>query len=77
VVGARAGGIPDIVEDEHNGLLVPAGDVQGLAAAIVRALFEPGLAEQLGAAARESAGRWLSTPDEYADRVLHVVESVL
>jgi glycosyltransferase involved in cell wall biosynthesis len=77
VVGARAGGIPDIVDDEHNGLLVPPGDSDALAAAIERVLFEPGLAERLGGAARESAGRWLSTPDEYADRVLGVVESVL
>jgi glycosyltransferase involved in cell wall biosynthesis len=77
VVGARAGGIPDIVEDGENGLLVAAGDPEALAAAIERILFEAGLAERLGAAARESSGRWLSTPDEYAGRVLHVVESVL
>src|SRR5207237_4867915 len=77
VVGARAGGIPDIVEHEQNGLLVPAGDPYALAAAIERVLFEPGLAERLGGVAHESAGRWLSTPDEYADRVPSVVESVL
>ena len=77
VVGARAGGIPDIVEHEQNGLLVPAGDPYALAAAIERVLFEPGLAERFGGVAHESAGRWLSTPDEYADRVLSVVESVL
>src|SRR5207237_1228728 len=58
VVGARAGGIPDIVEHEHNGLLVPPGDPYALAAAIERVLFEPGLAERLGGAAHESAGRW-------------------
>ena len=39
VVGARAGGIPDIVEHEHNGLLVPPGDPYALAAAIERVLF--------------------------------------
>jgi glycosyltransferase involved in cell wall biosynthesis len=77
VVGARAGGIPDIVEDERNGLLVPPGDPYALAPSIERVLFEAGLAERLGAAAQESAARWLSTPDEYADRVLAVVESVL
>src|SRR5213075_2252867 len=53
VVGARAGGIPDIVEHDRNGLLVPPGDPYALAAAIERVLFEPGLAERLGAAARE------------------------
>jgi glycosyltransferase involved in cell wall biosynthesis len=77
VVGARAGGIPDIVEDERNGLLVPPGDPSALAAAIERLLFEEGLAERLGAAALSSSERWVSTPDEYADRVLAVVRSVL
>jgi len=77
VAGARAGGIPDIVEHEQNGLLVPAGDPQALAAAIERVLFEPGLAERLGAAAHASSATWVSTPDEYADRVLAVVQSVL
>jgi glycosyltransferase involved in cell wall biosynthesis len=77
VVGARAGGIPDIVEDGRNGLLVSPGDPYALAAAVERVLFEEGLAEKLGAAAHESAARWLSTPDEYAERVLAVVQSVL
>jgi glycosyltransferase involved in cell wall biosynthesis len=77
VVGARAGGIPDIVEQERNGLLVPAGDPSALGAAVERVLFEDGLAERLGAAALASSERWVSTPDEYADRVLGVVQSVL
>jgi glycosyltransferase involved in cell wall biosynthesis len=77
VVGARAGGIPDIVDDGHNGLLVPPGDAQALAAAVERVLFEDGLAERLGAAALASSAQWVSTPDEYAERVLAVVQSVL
>jgi glycosyltransferase involved in cell wall biosynthesis len=77
VVGASAGGIPDIVEHERNGLLVAPGDARGLADAIERMLFEPGLAERLGAAAHADATAWVTTPDEYADRVLAVVQSVL
>lgn len=76
VVGARSGGIPDIVDEGRTGLLVDAGDVEALAQAIERVLVEPGLAEQLGSAAHEASGRWLSTPDEYADRVLDVVRRV-
>ena len=38
VIGASAGGIPDIVEDGVNGLLVPAGDTEALAAALERVL---------------------------------------
>jgi glycosyltransferase involved in cell wall biosynthesis len=76
VVGTRAGGIPDIVEHERTGLLVPPGDVEALAAAIERVLVEPGLAERFGDAAQQASGAWLSTPAEYADRVLEVVERV-
>jgi hypothetical protein len=43
----------------------------------VRILVVPGLAERLGAGAAEDAARWRSSPDEYADRVLAVVQSVL
>src|SRR5437588_3930933 len=38
IVATRAGGIPEIVEDGVNGLLVPPRDAASLAAAIVRAL---------------------------------------
>jgi glycosyltransferase involved in cell wall biosynthesis len=77
VVGTRAGGIPDLVEDEVSGLLVDLGDTEGLAAAIERMLTEDGLAARLGDGAAAAAGQWVSTPDEYADRVLAVVEAVL
>jgi len=76
VVGARAGGIPDIVEHERNGLLVPAGDAEALAAATQRILTEAGLAERLGEAAHADSARWVSTPHEYADRLLALVEGV-
>ena len=76
VVGTRSGGIPDIVEHERTGLLVEPGDVQALADAIERALVEQGLAERLGEAAHRASAQWLSTPDEFADHVLSVVERV-
>jgi glycogen synthase len=77
VVGARAGGIPDVVEDDRTGLLVQPGDAAALAAAIERVLAEPGLAERLGAAAHEESSQWLSTPAEFADRVLATVQQLL
>ena len=48
VIAARAGGIPGVVDDGENGLLVPFGDVAGLAAAIERLLDDEALARQLG-----------------------------
>jgi glycosyltransferase involved in cell wall biosynthesis len=67
VVGARAGGIPDIVEDGVNGLLVDSDEE--LADALVRLLSDRQLAERLAAGARHSADRWLVTPAEYAERI--------
>ena len=51
VVGTRSGGIPDLVEDDVNGLLVPADDAEALAAALERVLGDVALAERLGAGA--------------------------
>jgi glycosyltransferase involved in cell wall biosynthesis len=38
VVGSRVGGVPELLRDEENGLLVPAGDAGALARAIAVAL---------------------------------------
>jgi glycosyltransferase involved in cell wall biosynthesis len=76
VIGSRAGGTPDIVEDGVNGLLVPPGDAEALAAAIERILGDDELASRLGAAAAESAARWIATPAEYADRMAGLVQGV-
>lgn len=53
VVAASAGGIPDIVRDGSTGLLVPPGDPDALAAAVVRLLGDQALAARLAAAALE------------------------
>ena len=73
VVGARAGGIPDIVEDGVNGLIVPAGETEALAGAIMRLLSDRELQQRLGAAARESADEWLQTPEQFAARLRELV----
>jgi glycosyltransferase involved in cell wall biosynthesis len=77
VLGTRAGGIPDLVEHEVSGLLVDLGDTRALAGAIERVLVEDGLAARLGEGAGAAAERWVTTPHEYADRVLAVVNAVL
>ena len=53
VVTTRVGGNPALVEDEVTGLLVPSGDPDALAKAIMRLIEDPLLAHRLGAAARE------------------------
>jgi glycosyltransferase involved in cell wall biosynthesis len=51
-VATATGGMVELVEDGRNGLLVPPGDPSSLAAAIVRLMENPGLADALGRAAR-------------------------
>lgn len=77
VVGTRVGGIPDLVEDGVNGLLVEPGDTAALAEALVRVLADPALADELSAGARRSAEVWLQAPAEYARRVRALVERVV
>jgi len=52
VVASRVAGIPSAVADGQNGLLMPPGDVDALAAGIVRLLQDAPLRAALGAAAR-------------------------
>jgi len=53
VVASRVAGIPDVVRDGSNGLLVPPGNAQRLAQALLLLLRDSKLREELGAAARE------------------------
>jgi glycosyltransferase involved in cell wall biosynthesis len=76
VLGSRVGGIPDLVEDNVNGLLVDPSDTNGLAEALVRLLNDGALAERLSVAARASAGRWTISPEEFARRLRILVERV-
>jgi glycosyltransferase involved in cell wall biosynthesis len=48
IVATTAGGIPEIVEDGVNGLLVPPRDARALADAILRALRDADLRRRLG-----------------------------
>lgn len=52
VVGARAGGVPEVINDGVDGLLVRFGDVPGLAARLTQLLTDRDLAARLGAAGR-------------------------
>ena len=76
VIGGRAGGIPDIVKQDVNGLLVDPEDVPALADAIVRLASEPETLERLAAGARATAAPWLGTADDYARRMRALVDGV-
>lgn len=55
VIASRIGGIPEVIRDGVNGLLVEPGDEAGLAAAIERLRSAPELAAKLRASASETA----------------------
>jgi glycosyltransferase involved in cell wall biosynthesis len=57
VVASRVAGIPDVVTDGTNGLLVPPGDVSALRAALARLAADGPLRARLGVAARDSVRR--------------------
>jgi glycosyltransferase involved in cell wall biosynthesis len=54
VVATAVGGVPEVVHDGENGLLVPPGRPDELAAALRRVLEEDGLRDRLAAAAKPS-----------------------
>ena len=53
IVGTTAGGIPDLVTHEKEALLVPPGDSDAMAAAILRAMDDQTLRQQMVEAAYE------------------------
>jgi glycosyltransferase involved in cell wall biosynthesis len=60
VIATRIAGIPDVVRDGENGLLVAPQDVQDLAAALRALATDATTRERLGAAARRTAAEELS-----------------
>jgi glycosyltransferase involved in cell wall biosynthesis len=69
VVASRAGGLAEIVLDGETGLLVPPGDADALASALLRLLRDRELAEDMGRRGHEFALRHLDE-GAYADRFL-------
>lgn len=65
VVATRVGGVPELVADGVEGILVEPGDVHGLGAAICRLLEEPAVRDRMGRAGRRrvEAFSWDATAD--------------
>ncbi|HQF54265.1 MAG TPA: N-acetyl-alpha-D-glucosaminyl L-malate synthase BshA [Fibrobacteria bacterium] len=60
VVGALAGGLPEVVEHGATGFLHHVGDVEGMAASCVRLSNDPDMAKAFGQAGRERSIRLFS-----------------
>jgi glycosyltransferase involved in cell wall biosynthesis len=69
VVGTRHGGIVEAVEEGRTGLLAPEGDVEAVAAALVRLAKEPELRLALGRAGAARARRAFDLRAQVAEHV--------
>lgn len=57
VVGCAAGGIPDLIEHENTGFLVPPGDIDGFVSC-TKKLMDKTYRDKMGVKARAEAERW-------------------
>ena len=53
VVGCKVGAVPELIENEVTGLVVPSADPVAMAGAIARLLREPALRDAMSSAARQ------------------------
>src|SRR5215213_3815870 len=75
IVASKTGGIPDVIENGVNGMLVPPGDPDALARAIDRLLADRGLANRLSEGAHERGKDY--DWEVLAGRVLRVYRGVI
>lgn len=75
VVGTSAGGIPEVVQHEETGLLVPDGDATALAGAIERLLADPGLRNRLVSQGQARVAALFDAPAA-AERYLELYDNI-
>ena len=69
-IATPVGGVPSVIEDGANGLLVPVGDSDALAGAIEKLAADPGLRRRLGRNARQTVEKrfnWQTRAAEIID----------
>jgi glycosyltransferase involved in cell wall biosynthesis len=75
IVASSVGGVPEIVEEGLTGRLVPPGDAQALAAAILESLRQPAWLAEAGAAARRRVEREFSI-EVWVERLMALYREV-
>jgi glycosyltransferase involved in cell wall biosynthesis len=66
VISTRVGGVPEMVDEGHTGLLAGAGDAAGLARAVLQLAADPPLRRRMGEAARAASSARFSGAAMYA-----------
>jgi len=75
IIASNAGGIPDLIEHEANGLLVKPKDTQGIITALLRLHQDSTLASQLAKTSKERSTDY--TPNIISQRYMSVYQSIL
>jgi uncharacterized protein (TIRG00374 family) len=75
IVATGVGGIPELVRDGQEALLVPPRDAQALAEALIRVLRDEALAGQLGRAAKRVSERY--TVERHVAALRRLYETVI
>ncbi len=75
IVATEVGGVPEVITDETNGLLVPPASPEALAQTIGRALSEPAALERWTAAGRARIEKEF-TPEAYRRRLFEIYRRV-
>lgn len=76
VVATRVGGVPEIVDHERTGMLVPPGDPPALAVALGKLLSDPAKAREMGLAGLARAKERF-TREAYIRRHCEVYEEIM
>ena len=75
IIASKVAGIPDIIQEGYNGLIVPPKDVELLAVAIQKLAYTPDIQKKMGAHARQTVNQEFSWKS-IAKEVLRVYEKV-
>jgi glycosyltransferase involved in cell wall biosynthesis len=75
VITAETCGMPDVVENDFNGLLVPPADAPAIEAAVLRLASDPALRQRLGQSAQEFMKRytWERSAEALENLFRHVI----
>ena len=75
IIASRVGGIPEMIADGKNGILVEFGDNQALANALCRLASDPGLRRVIGSEAQRTARHEFSV-QRYQESLVSIVEEL-
>ena len=76
VIATRVGGVPDIIQNRQNGLIIPPGDIEALCAGIQELLDDKMLWQEFSIRARETAVEHFSlstVANRYAELYKNIV----